>query len=157
VLDDEVVVDSFIIEGVALNLEQIDRKGNFQVLLDNIKRMDMSSSGESQKFKIGLIALRDISVTGSLNVLGKKVEKSSTLDNFTLRNVGSDNGAKISEITATVVRTLISKALAAGGGVLPDGFGQNLGDLKDKAVEEIKTEAADKLKDLGKNLTGGNK
>ena len=37
VLDDEVVVDSFIIEGITLNLEQIDNKGNYQVLLDHIK------------------------------------------------------------------------------------------------------------------------
>ncbi len=155
VLDKEVVVDSFIIAGITLNLEQIDKKGNYQVLLDNIKRLDISSSGESQKFRIGLIALRDINVTGSLSLLGKNVEKSFTLENFSLRNVGSDNGAKISEVTALVVKTLITKALAAGGGLLPEGFGKNLGDLKDKATEEIKTEATDKLKDLGKSLTGG--
>jgi uncharacterized protein involved in outer membrane biogenesis len=157
VLDDEVVVDSFIIEGVTLNLEQIDKKGNYQVLLDNIKRLDLSSSGESQKFRIGLIALRDINVTGSLSLLGKKIEKPFKLDNFSLRNVGSDNGAKISEITATVVKTLITKALAAGSGLLAEGFGKNLSDLKDEGIEKIKTEATDKIKDLGKSLTGEKK
>ena len=157
VLEDEVKIDSFIIEGVTLNLEQIDKKGNYQVLLDNIKRLDLSSSGESQKFRIGLIALRDINVTGSLNLLGKKIEKSFKLDNFSIRDVGSDNGAKISEVTATVVKTLISKALAAGSGLLPEGFGRNLGDLKDQGIDKIKTEASDKLKDLGKSLTGEKK
>jgi uncharacterized protein involved in outer membrane biogenesis len=157
ILDKEVKIDSFIIEGVTLNLEQIDKKGNYQILLDNIKRIDMSSSGESQKFRIGLISLRDINVTGSLNVLGKKLEKSFKLANFSLRDVGSDNGAKISEITATVVKTLITKALAAGSGFLPEGFGQNLTDLKDKGLEQIKTGAADKLKDLEKSLTGDKK
>lgn len=154
VLDKEVKVDSFIIEGVTLNLEQIDKKGNYQVLLDNIKKMDMSSSKESQKFRIGLIALRDINVTGSLNLLGKKMEKSYKLDNLALRDVGSDNGAKISEVTATVVKTLISKALTSGSGLLPEGFGKNLSDLKDQGVDKIKTEATDKLKDLSKSLTG---
>lgn len=157
VLEDEVKIDSFIIEGVTLNLEQIDKKGNYQVLLDNIKRLDLSSSGESQKFRIGLIALRDINVTGSLNLLGKKIEKSFKLDNFSIRDVGSDNGAKISEVTATVVKTLISKALAAGSGLFPEGFGKNLGDLKDQGIDKIKTEASDKLKDLGKSLTGEKK
>jgi len=157
VLDDEVKVDSFVLEGLTLNLEQIDRKGNFQMLLDNIKRINLSSSKESQKFRIGLIALRDIQVAGSLNILGRKAEKSFKLDNFTLRDVGSDNGAKISEITSTIVKTLISKALAQGGGLLPDGFGQNLGELKDQGIEKVKTEAADKLKDLGKSLTGDKK
>lgn len=155
VLDKEVVVDSFVIEGVTLNLEQIDRKGNYQVLLDHMKQLDLSSSEESQKFRIGLVALRDIKVTGSLSLLGKKVEKSFTLENFALRNVGSDNGAKVSEITATVVKSLISKALAAGGGQLPGGFGQNLGELKDQAVDKVKSEATNKLQDLGKSLTGG--
>ncbi|SYZ74769.1 conserved hypothetical protein [Candidatus Zixiibacteriota bacterium] len=157
ILDKEVKIDSFVIEGVALNLEQIDKKGNYQVLLDNIKKMDISSSGESQKFRIGLVALRDISVNGSLSLLGKKAEKSFKLDNFTLRDIGSDNGAKISEITATVVKTLVSKALASGSGLLPDGFGKDLSSLKDQGIEEIKTEATDKLKDLGKSLTGGKK
>jgi len=148
VLDKEVKVDSFIIEGVTLNLEQIDRRGNYQVLLDNIKQLEIKSSGESQKFRIGLIALRDINVSGSLSLLGKKAEKSFKLDNFSLRDVGSDNGAKISEVTATVVKTLITKALAAGGGLLPEGFGKNLSELKDQGVENVKTEAADKLQDL---------
>jgi uncharacterized protein involved in outer membrane biogenesis len=157
VLDKEVKVDSFIIEGVALNLEQIDKRGNYQVLLDNIKRLDLSSSEESQKFRIGLIALRDISVTGSLSLLGKKIDKSFKLDDFAIRNVGGDNGVKISEVTATVVKTLISKALASGNGLLPEGFGKNLSDLKDQGIDRIKTEATDKLKDLGKSLTGEKK
>ncbi|PKK85111.1 MAG: hypothetical protein CVT49_00790 [candidate division Zixibacteria bacterium HGW-Zixibacteria-1] len=157
VLDDEVMVDSFIIEGITLNLEQIDKKGNYQVLLDHIKQLDMSSSGESQKFRIGLIALRDINVTGSLSLLGQKTEKSFKLDNFSLHDVGSDNGAKISEVTATVVKTLITKALAAGSGLFPEGFGKNLTDLKDQGMEKIKTEATDKLEDLGKSLTGDKK
>ncbi|MDD3731743.1 MAG: hypothetical protein PHU88_05135 [candidate division Zixibacteria bacterium] len=154
VLDDEVVVDSFIIEGVTLNLEQIDKKSNYQVLLDNIKKIDMSSSEETQKFRIGLIALRDINVNGSLNIMGNKIDKSFKLDNFSLRNIGSDNGANISEVTSTVVKALITKALAAGSGLLPEGFGKSLDDLKDQGVEKIKSEAEDKLKDLGKSLTG---
>jgi hypothetical protein len=157
VLDDEVKVDSLIIEGVTLNLEQIDRKGNYKILLDHIKQLDMSSSGESQKFRIGLIALRDINVTGSLSLLGQKNERSFKLDNFSLRNVGSDNGATISQVTATIVRTLISKAIAAGGGLLPEGFGMNLDELKDQGIDEIKTDAEARLKELGKSLTGEKK
>ena len=104
-----------------------------------------------------MIALRDINVTGSLDLLGNKTEKSFKIDNFSLRDVGSDNGAKISEITATVVKTLITKALTSGSGLLPEGFGKNLTDLKDQGIEKVKTEAADKLKDLGTSLTGDKK
>jgi hypothetical protein len=157
VLDKEVKIDSLIIEGVNLNLEQIEKEGNYQILLDNIKRQDFSSSGESHKFRINLIALRDINVTGSLDLLGKRVEKSFKLDNISLSNIGNDNGAKISEVMAAVIKTLITKALASGSGLLPEGFGENLSNLKDQGIETIKTEAADKLKDLGKSLTGEKK
>jgi uncharacterized protein involved in outer membrane biogenesis len=49
ILGKTVVIDSLVIEGVMLNLEQIDQKGNFLVLLDHIKRLDLSSSGEDRK------------------------------------------------------------------------------------------------------------
>ncbi len=157
VLDKEVKVDSLIIDGVTLNLEQIDRKGNYQVLLDHIKQIDMSSSSSSQKFRIGMIALRDINVNGSLTLLGKKNEKSFKINDFTISDVGSDNGAKISQVTATIVKSLISRAVASGSGILPAGFGQNLDELKNQGVDEVKKEAENKLKDLGKSLTGGKK
>ena len=157
VLDDEVVVDSLIIEGVTLHLEQIDNRGNYQVLLDHIKQMDLSSSEESQKFRIGLIALRDIQVSGSLSLLGQKMEKSYALDDFSLRNVGGEQGAKISDVTARVVKALLSKALAAGSGQLPEGFGKNVGGLTDQGLDDLKAAAADRLNDLSKSLSGGNK
>jgi hypothetical protein len=97
--------------------------------------------------------LRDINVTGSLSLLGQKNERSFKLDNFSLRNVGSDNGATISQVTATVVRSLISKALAAGSAQLPKGFGGNLEDLKEQGIDKIKTEATDKLNELGNGQT----
>ncbi|MBU8932560.1 MAG: AsmA family protein [candidate division Zixibacteria bacterium] len=156
VLDDEIVIDSFIIEGVELNLEQIDKMGNYRILLDKIKQLDMGeSSDEEQKLSIGLVALRDIQVTGSLNLLGKSYEKSYTVENISIRDVGSDGGATIGELAATVVQALTTKALSAGSGVLPEGFGKDLSDLKDEGTEKIKQEASDKLNELGKSLTDG--
>ena len=158
VLDDEVVVDSLIIEGATLNLEQIDNKGNYRVLMDNIKKVELGESSEKeQKFRVGLVAVRDVQVTGALTLMGKKYEKSYSVENITLRNVGSDNGATVGQITATVVQAIVSKALAAGSGILPEGFGKGLSDLKDEGLQKIESEATDKLKDLGKSLTGDKK
>ena len=157
VLDKEVVVDSLIIDGVTLNLEQIGKKGNYQVLMDNIRKIDNSSSEGSHKFRIGLIALRDINVNGSLDILGKKVEKSFKLDNFQLRDVGSDNGAKIGEVTAAMVKALVSKALVKGKDLLPGGFGNDISNLKEQGVDQVKKEATKELEDIGKSLIGGKK
>ena len=158
VLDDEVVVDSLIIEGATLNLEQIDSKGNYRVLMDNIKKVELGeSSEEQQKFRIGLVAVRDVQVTGALTLMGKKYEKSYSVENITLRDVGSENGATVGQVTAKVVQAIISKALAAGSGILPEGFGKGLSDLKDEGLKKIESEATDKLKDLGKSLAGDKK
>jgi len=43
ILDDEVVIDSLVLEGFRLNLEQIDKKGNYLTILDNLKKFEVSA------------------------------------------------------------------------------------------------------------------
>ncbi|MBU0982240.1 MAG: hypothetical protein KKA42_00090 [candidate division Zixibacteria bacterium] len=157
ILDEEVFVDSFIIEGVTLNLEQIDTRGNYKVLLDNIKRLGLETSEDesTRKLRIGYVAIRDIQVSGSLTALGKKYDKSYAVDGFTLKNVGGDAGATIPQVTTELVKALLTRSVAAGGGVMPDGFGKTVLDLKDQGLKQLESEAKDKLKDLSKSLTGG--
>lgn len=159
-LDDEVVVDSLIIEGIRLNIEQIDTKGNYQVLMDNIKKLDFgeSSSDDQHKIKIDKVAIRDIQVTGALSLPGlKPVEKSYSVDNITMNNLGGKDGANVSEITATITKKLLQSALAAGSGILPDGFGKNIKQAADQKIDEAKEEAESKLKDAAGSLLGGGK
>lgn len=159
-LDDEVKVDSLIIEGIRLNIEQIDTKGNYKVLMDNIKKLDMgeSSSESEHRLKIGKVAIRDIQVTGSLSLTGMKpVEKSYSVNNITMTNLGGKDGANVSEITAMITKKLLQSSLAAGSGILPEGFGKNVKEAANQKIDEAKEEAESKLKGAAESLLGGGK
>jgi hypothetical protein len=155
----EVVVDSLVLDGIDLNFEQIDTKGNYAAILDHIKKLDLGSSSESdQKFRIKQVSIRNISVAASLTLMGKEqYAKTFTVENISLQNIGGDNGATIGEITARVLKAVISKAATVGRSQLPGGFGQNLDQLKDKAVQEVESTVSDDLKKIGGSLLKGKK
>ncbi len=154
VLDDEVVVDSFVLEGVHMAIEIIDQKANFKVLLDHLNQLDFGEeSSEEARFKINEINVRDIAVSASLTLMGKKqLDKEFSLDAFTLKNVGGDNGATIAEITSTVMKAMIKKASSSAQSL---GFNVDIDQLKQEAKEKIEEEAAKQLKEIGGSLLKG--
>ncbi len=159
VFSHEVVVDSLVLDGIDFNFEQIDAKGNFAAILDHIKKLDLGSSSESdQKFRIKQVSIRNISVAASLTLLGKEqYSKTFTVENISLQNIGGDNGATIGDITARVLKAVISKAAVTGQNLLPGGFGQNLDQLKDKTVQEVESKVSEDLKKVGGSLIKGKK
>ena len=159
ILDKQVRVDSIVLEGVTLSLEQINQDGNYQKILDHIKGVDFGESSESDRtYKIDRLAVRDVTVEATLELMGKKqFEKSYTLDNFEIGNVGSNSGATIGQVSATLVRAVLSRALDKAGSELPGGFGRPIQEQFKEKLDEAKDEAVDKLKDAGKSLLGGDK
>ena len=157
VFEDELVVDSLILDGITMNFEQIDKKGNYAELLNNVKSISVESSSDSEtKLKIKKVAIRDIEVNASLSLLGKaQYDKSLKVDNITLNNVGGSDGASIGEVTARIFKEVIGKASAKVTGSFPD-FGQKLDELKNDARDKVETEAKEKLDNLGKSLLKGN-
>lgn len=159
VLDKEVTIDSVILEGVTLTLEQSNDKGNYNAILSHIRSVDFGASSDSdRKFRVDKAALRDVTVAASLELMGKKqFEKSFTLDNFEISNIGSDGGATIGQISATVMRAVVARALDKAKSELPGGFGQPIKEQVQQKLDEAKESAIDKLKDAGGSLLGGDK
>lgn len=151
ILDDEVVIDSLVLEGFRLNLEQIDRKGNYLTILDNLKKLDASGSSESeQRLKIKKLILRNIGVDASLTLMGKKqAEKSFVVENITLENVGGSDGTTVAGLIKTIVTKVLAKATSNGQGLLGIDFDAKVGKLKDEGVKKLEDAAKDKLKKLG--------
>jgi hypothetical protein len=151
ILDDEVVVDSFVLEGFRLNLEQIDRKGNFLTILDNLKKFDLSSSSESeQTLRIKKLMLRDIGVDVSLTVMGnKQLDKSFTVEDFTLENVGGSDGTSVAGLIKTVVTEVLTRATAGGQGLMGVDFDAQIDNLKKQGSDKLQDAAKEKLKGLG--------
>lgn len=160
-LDEQVRIDSVILEGVTLTLEQVNEKGNYRPILDHIRSVDFGQSSESDRtFRIDKIALRNVSVRASLELLGtKQYDKNFTLDNFEIATIGSDGGATIGQVSAIVMRDVISRALDKAKAELPGGFGQPLQEqLKEKldgVKDDVKKKLEDKVKDVGGSLFGG--
>lgn len=150
-LDNEVVVDSLVLEGFRLSLEQVDGKGNYRSILDNLKKFDMSSSDKSDKrLKVKKLMLRDIGVEASLTLMGKEqVDKSFTIDDITLENVGGTDGTSVGGLIKTVVSSVLSKATSDGN--IMGGFDVQgkVDSLKEEGKEKLEDAAKDQLKKIG--------
>lgn len=153
----EFVVDTLLLDGIKVNFTQVDNKGNFLVVLDHIKSLDMSSSEkDSRKIKIKQVSVRNISVDGSLTLLGKKqYEKSFAVKGFVMENVGGQNGSSLRQIIALVVQEILAKTAAAGSGQLSGKLGESLSQVKNNALQQLNSEVKSKIEDLGKKLLGG--
>jgi hypothetical protein len=152
ILEDEVVIDSLVIEGLRLNFEQIDKKGNYKAILDHINNLDFgeSSSSSETMLKVKRVAIRDIAVDASLTLLGeKRFEKSFTIDNFTITDLGTDPKS-VKEITARIFKAVISRAAAESKNYLP----VDLDKLKEAGKQKLESEARKKIGELGKGLLG---
>ncbi len=153
----EVVVDTLLLDGIKVSLTQVDNKGNFLVVLDHIKGLDMGSSDEdSKKIKITHVSVQNISVEGSLTLLGKRqYKKSFNVDGFAMQNVGGADGSSLRQIIALVVKEILSKTAAAGSGQLSGKLGESLSQAKNNVLKQADSQIKNKIEDLGKKLIGG--
>jgi hypothetical protein len=159
IFGNEIVIDTLLLDGIKVSLTQIDDKGNFLVVLNHIKGLDMGSSDEdSKKIKIAHVSVQNISVAGSLTLLGKKqYEKSFDVNGFAMQNVGGADGSSLGQIIAAVVKEILSKTAAAGSGQLSGRLGESLNQAKSNVLKQADSEVKSKIEDLGKKLLGGDK
>jgi len=137
IFDEAVVIDSFIIDGLVLNLEQIDANGNYSQILNHIKELDMGESSDSDsesKIIIKKVSLSEITVNTAITLLGKKQHEGSfAIDSFELTNVGGDDGMTVSQLSGFLVKTLINKSLSSGK--FPASLSGKIDELKDDGKE----------------------
>jgi len=138
IFDDAVVIDSFIVDGLVLNLEQNDAKGNYKQILDHIKKLDMNESSEEEsKVIIKKASFSELTLNTALTIMGKKQQEGSyTVEGFELNNIGGDEGMTTSQLTAFLVKTLINKALSSGK--LPANLSGKVEELKNEGQEKLK-------------------
>ena len=89
----------------------------------------------------------------------KKIDRDKTysLEEISMKNLGGDDGATIGEITAKLMQTIIKKAAADGRGILPDDFSKNLSGVTDGGLKKIGSDISEGVEKLGKSLFGGKK
>lgn len=160
ILDEEVVVDSLILEGITINLEQNGLDNNVAVIMNHIKQFELttSSSDSEQNIRVKQAAIRDIKVDAVLSLPGdNQYEKTFVVENISMENIGGADGGSVAEITAEVLRAILAKATTAGNGLLPEGFGKDIGQALSDSLEQIEFEVTDKVKEIGSSLLKGKK
>lgn len=158
VFSDTVEVDSLILDGIKVRLIQNGDKGNFMEIMNHARDMDYDTSSSETMVKVHKLAVRNIAVDASLKIKNlANIDKSFTIENINLSNVGGDNGSTISKISAIIIQEILNKAVIKGKGQLSDQFGKSLKQLEKGAVEKAGEDAVNKIKDIGSSLLGGDK
>jgi hypothetical protein len=156
--DDEVVIDSLVLDGISLNIEQKGSDGNYAAIMDHIEQLEISSESESTaRYRIGLISIREVEVNASLDVLGRQYEQSLKVEDFTMRDVGGKSGGTIGEISAEIAKEVVTRAVAASRDKLPDEYSRYLKGASERQLEAIKDDVVDEIEGVGKALFGSDK
>jgi hypothetical protein len=197
-LGDQVEIPSLRLQGIRLFMDKREGKANYETIVESLQRFETDGGGgkapreeesadaEGGKLLIREIAIHDIQVSAELLPLGGELTRSEfTIDEIVLKNVGggSEEGLSVADVTAIVMKAVLSSALSVGGKVLPDeiesGLGMALGGVADLsglgidvvaftaegAIDVVGSAAkgvvgagkgiGGKIKDLGRGLFGG--
>ena len=165
-----------------MNLEKKDGKANYQVIIDNLKKLSSGSSEGGKKYVIDRVNLRNI--TAHVKVLGQNLDV--PIEKITLKDVGSGgNGLQMSELTGVIVKAVFEAVVKQAGNLgvqlpaellsdLTHGLSQlgdldklaevadieAVGDVTKKAAEEATKAAEDLTKKAGEGIgkiLGGDK
>ncbi len=89
-------------------------------------------------------------VDAVLTLLGqKRGEKSFTVENITLNNVGGADGTSVGGLIKTIVTEVLAKSTGGGKGLLGLDFEAEAGKLKEEGTKKLEDAAKDQLKGLG--------
>jgi len=164
-------VPTFKLDTIAVDLERRDGKSNYQIILDNIKKLQdqlggsssqpaQPSAGDEKKLVINELTIRKVTVnvnmlgvSGGLgDVLNKATKVTIPIDEIKLQNVGKTGtgvggtGVTVSQLSSIIVQAVLAAAAEKGGGLLPPDF---LNDLKGNLS------SLDGLKGLGMSVLAG--
>lgn len=154
------------ISDVQVNLEKAEGKANYQVILDNLKKLESgekpaSTEKSEKKYVIKEVHVKNVKVhVDLLPVGGTLTQANITLDAVYLKDIGTaGKGVPLSELASIIVKAVMSAIADKGGGVIPADL---LGDLQGKlaelknldqlgviattSLEELKTKTLDNVK-----------
>lgn len=129
------------LDNLSVSLEKKGGSANYNVILDNLKKLNSGSasksSGDGKKFIIRELSLRNINVgvdlIGGPGAIGDLTKIKIPISEIKLENVGQTgtgvggSGVTMEQLTSIVVQAVLAAAAEKGGGILP---AEILGDLQ---------------------------
>jgi hypothetical protein len=177
---DVVEVPRLNISHLTINLEKADGKANYQVILDNLKKLESGQQtppkeSGGKKFIINEVHIHDVKVhVDLLPVGGALTQADITLDAVYLKDVGSaGKGVPLPELASIIVKALMSAIANKGAGIIPadlltdlqgrlaqlkdlEALGiittTNLNELATKRIGEVKKDVEKKLDETRKEV-----
>lgn len=170
-----VELPNFSLGDLDVHLEKRDGKTNYGVILDSVKRLSGSSDqpkpaapADEKKFIIRELDILNVTIhadlVGGPAALGQLTRVTIPIDRIRLTDVGqtgegvAGSGVSLSELSAIIVKAVLSAATEKGGGLLPADL---LGDLQGQLAAigdlgQFKTEviasAKGKIEEVGKKV-----
>jgi hypothetical protein len=131
---DTVVLPKFQLSDLELDLERGSSGANYQIILDNLKRLESGQKSKEpskpgKKFKISEISISNVTVHADMLGGPAGLTKVNVpIHEIKLMNVGSDgSGVDIPELTSVILEAILAAAIDKGGGLIPADI---MGDLK---------------------------
>ncbi len=124
-MSDTVRLPHLKLSGIDMNMEKKDGKANYQVILDNLKKLTPEQPDpNAKKFVIETVEISDIMV--HVKMLGQNI--SLPIDTITLKNVGEGGagGVDLAELIGVVMKGVFAAITQVGGNLIPS---EMLGDL----------------------------
>lgn len=129
--------------GIQVNLERAGGKSNYQVILDNLKKLEGTGGEKKQppadaksekKFVIKTLDIRDVKVhVDMLPEGGSLTQVNLPIEEVKLSNVGTaSNGLAMDQIASIIIKAILNATAANGEGIIP---GDLLGDLKGQLAQ----------------------
>jgi hypothetical protein len=175
---ERVVVPLLELDGIVLDLERNQNGTNYGTILTNLERFESGEppAGETEEeapgkiFVLERLVVRNVRADLDLLPIGGEATKVSvSIPEIVVEDL-DQSGMTASEIFALVVKTLLTAAVRAGGGVIPEDLlrdlGGRLGELEavavelsgqieealEKGSEDLRKAAEDAVKGAGKKL-----
>lgn len=156
--EETVEVPNITLEGVDLSIEKTGKNANYQVILDNLKKLSTSSgkpapsdpeAGPSggRKYVIREMLIRDVVVSVKVSGLLNPIEAKIDIPPIELKNVGSakDAGVQLGQVAGIIVQAILTEVVKSGGGILPAELANEL---------SSGLAAVGKIGELGTNVIG---
>lgn len=160
------------LSGIDIYLEYNGKKGNYEVILENLQRLQPPSDPDqpqpeepedqapqdSKKFVVRKIAIRDINVHADVKIVGDQTTKIDlNIPEILLSDVGSgsEEGMQLSQLSGVLIKAILEASLKQGGDLLPQavlgGLNNGLQDIE-ALGQDVATEVGKAIEETGKTL-----
>jgi hypothetical protein len=156
--EDVVQVPTLALAEIDINLEKKAQQSNYQVILDNLKKLESDkpagAEGEGKRYIVNDLQIHKIVLHVDMLGGGDFTKVNVPIDEIRLKNVGSETrrGVLLSELSGVIIKAILAAAADKAGGIIPADI---TADLKSRLSQLQDLEQIADIEKLGELLKPG--